>query len=353
MPREAAGLSGSGQMRVTEDRVTVAVDVMGGDHAPREILLGALEGASRHNARVLAVGDRQGIERYLRKMKGAERLQIIDAPEQIQMGENPASAIRRKPNSSLVVAAQLVRDGKADAMLSAGNTGACMAVAALILGRAPGIDRPGIATVLPTARGQSVLLDVGANVDSTVENLVQFAVMGSIYSRDVLGVKNPRVGLLSIGEEPTKGNELTKAAHKALLQSGLDFVGNVEGGPLFAGAADVVVCDGFVGNVALKVAEGVVELLLQVARARLWSHPWYRLMLLGMAPGLRKVHRQLDRQEVGGAPLLGVNGICIVCHGNSKAKSIISALGLAARAHEKDMLGHIRKCLEVPADIPA
>lgn len=340
-------------MRAGEGRVTIALDAMGGDNAPKEVLRGALDGASKRNARILAVGDKNVIERYLRRLKSQVDIEVVDAPERIQMGENPASAIRRKRNSSIVVCAELVRDGKADAMLSAGSTGASMAVASLILGRASGIDRPGIATVLPTVKGQCVLLDVGANVDSTVENLVQFAVMGSIYSRHVLNVERPRVALLSIGEEPTKGNELTKAAHKALMQSDLNFVGNIEGGPLFAGAADVIVCDGFVGNVALKVAEGVVDLLFQVARHRLWSHPWYRLMVLGMAPGLKKVHKELDCQEVGGAPLLGVNGICIICHGNSKAKSIASAVGLAARAHQKDLLGRIRASLEVPEDIPA
>ncbi len=177
--------------------------------------------------------------------------------------------------------------------------------------------------------------------------------MGSIYSRDVLGVQNPRVGLLSIGEEPTKGNELVKAAHKALQEAKLNFVGNIEGRPLFAGAADVVVCDGFVGNVALKVAEGVIEMFFHVAREQLWGHPWYRLMLLGMAPGLRKLQKQCDAAEYGGAPLLGVNGICIICHGNSKAKSIASAAGVAIRAHQMDILGRIRSSLEVPAKITA
>ncbi len=220
-----------------------------------------------------------------------------------------------------------------------------MAVASLVLGRAAGIDRPAIATVLPTIKGQAVLLDVGANVNSTVENLVQFAVMGTIYSRDVLGVVNPRVGLLSIGEEPSKGDDLVKATHRILSESDLNFVGNVEGGPLFAGAADVVVCDGFVGNVALKVAEGVVKLILKKAEARLMRNLWYKLMLVGLAPGLHALRKEVDHAEYGGAPLLGVNGICIICHGSSDAKAIASAVNVAVRARQNDVLGHIAKSL--------
>lgn len=341
----------------SSDRPVVAVDAMGGDHAPKEVIKGALIGAARENVRLIFVGDEAVVRRYLAHLRPKTEVEVVHAPEIIQMGENPALAIRRKRDSSVVKAAELVRDGRADAMVSAGSTGASMAVAALIMGRLPGIDRPAIATVLPTAHHPTVLLDAGANVDSSVENLVQFAVMGEIYSRDVLQVAQPRVGLLSIGEEPKKGNELVKTTHKELAASGLNFVGNIEGGPLFAGAADVVVCDGFVGNVTLKVAEGVVELLFETIREKLWGHPWYRLMLLlaapgllGMSPGLWRIHKALDRAEYGGAPLLGVNGICIISHGNSKAKAIASAVGVAARAHRMDILGRIRKSLELPDD---
>ncbi len=336
-------------MLTTGDQVTVAMDAMGGDYAPREILKGACEGAVRWGARLILVGDEPVIRRYLRRIRTTASIEVVHAPERIEMGENPAAAIRRKRDSSLVRCAELVRDGRAHAMVSAGSTGATMAVASLILKRVAGIDRPGIATVMPTISGQVVVVDVGANVDCSVQNLMQFATMGSIYCQDVMGVKSPRVGLLSIGAEPTKGNELTKAVHKALSESDLNFIGNIEGGPLFEGAADVVVCDGFVGNVVLKVAEGVAKMIQEIAQRKLWANPWYKLMLLGMAPGLKQFKKEVDCEEVGGAPLLGVNGICIVCHGNSRAKSISSALRLAVRAHNNDVLGHIGRILEQPA----
>lgn len=342
-------MAGADVVLSTGDQVTVAMDAMGGDYAPREIIKGACEGAMQWGARLLLVGDEEAIRRDLQKIRTTASIDVIHAPERIEMGENPAAAIRRKRNSSLVRCAEMVRDGKAHAMVSAGNTGATMAVAALILGRAPGIDRPGIATVLPTISGQVVLLDVGANVDCSVQNLIQFATMGSVYSRDVMGIKNPRVGLLSIGAEPSKGNELSKAAYKVLVESDLNFVGNIEGGPLFEGAADVVVCDGFVGNVALKVAEGVANMIQQIAARKLRSRLWYKLMLLGLAPGIRQFQKEIDCAEVGGAPLLGVNGICIVCHGNSRAKSISSALRLAVRAQNNDVLENIGRALEQPA----
>lgn len=327
--------------------VTVAIDAMGGDYAPKEIIKGALAAARKSSHRLIVVGDEARIRRYLRRATVPANLEVLHAAETIEMGENPAAAIRRKPDSSLVVAARLVREGRADAMVSAGSTGASMAVASLILGRAPGIDRPAIATIVPTVNGQCVLLDVGANVNSTVENLMQFAVMGMVYSRDVLGVKNPRIGLLSIGAEPGKGDDLVRAAHKALRESGLNFVGNVEGGPLFEGVADVVVCDGFVGNVALKVAEGVVRLLFRKMRDRLWGHPWYRLMLLGLAPGIRRMQKEIDAAEYGGAPLLGVNGVCIICHGSSEARAISNAINVAIRAHQNDIIGRISRSLTI------
>ncbi len=326
--------------------ITIAVDAMGGDHAPKEIIKGACEGVKRLGCRLILVGDEPHIQRYLSRLKPSVDVTVLHAPEFIDMGENPANAIRRKPNSSIVRCARLVSEGKAQAMVSAGSTGASMAVATLILKRVPGIDRPAIASIFPTMKGQAVVLDVGANVDCSVENLVQFASMGSIYSRDVMGVRDPRVGLLSIGEEPTKGNELTKAAYKALAQSDLNFIGNIEGGPLFEGGADVVVCDGFVGNVALKVAEGVAKMAKTLAIERLWHHPIYKLLLIAMSPGLRQLDKDLDCEEAGGAPLLGVNGIVVISHGNSKAKSITNAMRLAIRAHEKNTLSHIKKSLK-------
>lgn len=335
------------------NQVTVAVDAMGGDHAPKEIVRGALAAARRNDSRLILVGDERKVQRYLRHADSSAVVDVVHADDIIAMGETPAAAIRRKPNASIVVAARLIAEGKADGMVSAGSTGASMAVASLILGRAPGISRPAIATVMPTTTGRAVMLDVGANVNCSVHHLVQFAVMGSVYARDVMGIPNPRVGLLSIGGEESKGDDLVKAAHRALKETTLNFVGNVEGGPLFEGVADVVVCDGFVGNVALKVAEGVVELLRDKAIKRLWRNYWYRLMLIGLIPGLHRVQKEMDYAEYGGAPLLGVNGICIICHGRSKAKAITSAVNVAVTAHRNDVLGHISRSVAVAEPEPA
>mgnify|MGYP005837140093 CR=1 FL=1 len=330
-----------------ENRVTIAVDAEGGDHAPKEIIRGSLQAVRKTGDSLILVGHEKKIEKYLKRIGGSESsVRVVHAPERIEMGDHPAAAIRRKPNSSIVVAAKLVRDGEADAFFSAGSTGASVCVASLILGRAPGIDRPAIATIMPTIGGHVVLLDAGANVDCTVENLLQFAVMGSVYARDVLGVANPRVGLLSIGEEPTKGNEVVKQTHRLLAEGNLNFIGNIEGRPLFAGEADVVVCDGFMGNVVLKVAEGVVDLLKLGVKEKLVSKPFYWPMLLGLAPGLMRLHKELDWTEQAGAPLLGVNGICIIGHGSSKAKAIRSAVRIAGKAARNDIQKKISLSLE-------
>lgn len=320
----------------------IAVDAMGGDHAPGEIVKGAVEASRRHGISVVLVGDRRYIEPELAKHAGGQpAIEIKHASEVVQMDEHPANAIRRKSDSSIVIAADLVKGGDAQAMVSAGNTGAAMAVASLKFGRIRGIDRPAIGTLLPTMDGRVVLLDAGANVDCSVENLLQFAVMGSEYAERVLKLREPRIGLLSIGEEAAKGNELTKAANARLSQMDLNFVGNVEGKDIFRGAADIVVCDGFDGNIVLKVAEGMAEFMLALLNEEISRSPLSKLSAPLLQPALRRAKGKLDYAEYGGAPLLGVNGVCIICHGRSDARAIRNAICAAVAAVENDIVGCI------------
>ncbi len=259
----------------------------------------------------------------------------------MHMDEHPANAIRRKPDSSVAVAADLVNSGDAQAFVSAGNTGAAMAVATLTLGRIEGIDRPAIGAVVPTTSGRAVMLDSGANVDCSVENLLQFAVMGSEYAERVLKLKKPRVGLLSIGEEATKGNELTKAANARLAKTDLNFIGNVDGKDVFKGAVDVIICDGFAGNLVVKVGEGMAEFMLDILRREMNRSLLYQFGVLLLRPAIRRAKAMLDYAEYGGAPLLGVNGVCIISHGRSDARAIRSAVRAAADAVENDVV----KCI--------
>jgi glycerol-3-phosphate acyltransferase PlsX len=321
----------------------IAVDAMGGDHAPQMIVKGAVEAAGEQGISVILVGDQKLVEAELAHYcTDGLPIEIKHASEVVQMDEHPANSIRRKPDSSIVVAADLVNSGEAQAMISAGNTGAAMAVATLKFGRIKGIGRPAIGSLLPTLNGAAVILDAGANVDCSVENLLQFAVMGSEYAEKVLKLANPRVGLLSIGEEPSKGNELTKAANAALSRMELNFIGNVEGKDIFHGAADVVVCDGFDGNIVLKVAEGIAEFMLsslkeEISRSSLLC----KLGVLLLQPALRRSKAKLDYAEYGGAPLLGVNGVCIISHGRSDARAIRNAIRAAATAVENDIVNCI------------
>ncbi len=325
----------------------IAVDSMGGDHAPSEVVKGAVEAAGERRVPIILVGDRAAIDYELSKYETTGLpLEVRHASEVVQMDEHPAACIRRKPDSSVVVCADLVSSGEAQAMVSAGNTGAATAVATLKLGRIKGIDRPAIGTVLPTRNGNSVMLDAGANVDCDVRNLLQFAVMGNEYARTVLGIEQPRIGLLSIGEEPTKGNELTKAANAGLSQLGANFVGNIEGKDVFAGTADVIVCDGFVGNVVLKAAEGMAELVLTSLRNEISRNPMSRLGALVFRGAFGRVKAELDYAEYGGAPLLGVNGVCIVCHGRSDCRAISNAIGKAALAVESDVVSCIKAAVQ-------
>jgi glycerol-3-phosphate acyltransferase PlsX len=320
----------------------IAVDAMGGDYAPAEIVKGAVDACAQFGLSVVLVGDEALVRRELEKYPASRLpIEIKHASEVIAMDEHPANAVRRKGDSSIVVAASLVSSGDADAVVSAGNTGAAMAVATLKIGRIAGIDRPAIGTLLPTINGKVVMLDAGANVDCSVENLLQFAVMGSEYARLVLKVSNPRVGLLSIGEEPTKGNELTKAANARLRISNLNFIGNVEGKDIFRGIADVVVCDGFAGNIVLKVGEGMAEFVLDCLKQALQSSTIAKLGALLASPALKRAKAKLDYAEYGGAPLLGVNGVCIICHGRSNSRAIANAIKAAADAVENDIVRSI------------
>jgi glycerol-3-phosphate acyltransferase PlsX len=312
----------------------IAVDAMGGDHAPREIVRGAIDYALSSTDEVILVGDVPRLEREIAGYgKGSPgNVSLADAPEVIGMGEHPATALRTKRRSSIVVATNLVREGDADAVVSAGSTGATMAAAVFRLGRIDGIDRPALPAHMVTATGPVMLLDVGANVDSDPENLVQFAAMGAIFAEHVLHVRNPRIGLLNIGEETEKGDSLTKEAHARLSHADLHFVGNVEAHDMIAHRADVVVCDGFVGNVVIKFFEGITSFIFRALREDLQQGPIAPLALLALKPGFDRMKARFDYERYGGAPLLGVKGVSIVTHGRAKARMVENAIRVASES---------------------
>jgi phosphate acyltransferase len=300
----------------------IAVDAMGGDHAPREIVRGALDYAASSTDEIILVGDVPRLEREIAEHSETPpaNVRLVDAPEVVGMGEHPATALRTKRRSSIVVATDLVRNGEADAIVSAGSTGATMAAAVFRLGRIEGIDRPALPAHMVTATGPVMLLDVGANVDSSADNLVQFAAMGAIFSEHVLHVANPRIGLLNIGEEVEKGDSLAREAHEKLAAANLRFVGNVEAHEMLGHRADVVVCDGFVGNIILKFTEGIAEGLFETIVAEVQDTAPH--MLDQFKPVLKTIYGRHDWQEYGGAPLLGVGGYCMICHGRSESRAI-------------------------------
>ncbi len=311
--------------------IKIAVDAMGGDSAPHSEVLGVIQAVQEYPVRVILVGDEDQLKGELRKNgAGSLPIDVVHASEVITMGEAVSTAIRKKKDSSIRVAAKLVRDGKADGVVSAGNTGACMAVTKLVIGALSAVDRPALAAVMPTARNRPViLLDVGANVDCKPNHLTQFAIMGEIFSRSVLGNPRPKVGLLSIGEEESKGNELTKEVFQVLKAAPLNFVGNVEGRDLFKGDVDVVVCDGFIGNVALKLSEGLTEMLTSMLKRDLSTYLSSQIGALLSRRAFRNFRTRVDYSEYGGAPLLGVRGVVIICHGRSPAKAIKNAIRVA------------------------
>jgi len=303
---------------------------MGGDHGPAVVVEGAATAVREFGASVILVGDRDTIEREVARLSvGDLGLEIRHASQVVGMAETPSVALRRKRDSSLRIAAELVRDGHASAFVSAGNTGAAMAIAMFVIGVLRGIDRPAIAAVLPSLKRYTVLLDVGANVAPKPWHLFQYALMGHVYARGILGVDRPRVGLLSVGEEEGKGNELTREAYDQLKESSLNFVGNVEGRDIYNGSCDVVVTDGFTGNVALKVAEGTVALYSQFLREAFRSSPLAKLGYLLARPALQLVRQRLDPRRYNGAMFLGLNGIVVKSHGGTDALGFANAIGVA------------------------
>lgn len=324
--------------------VRIAIDAMGGDNAPGEIVAGALRAVEELGVKVLLVGSPEDIERTLPSSVKSEQVEIVPAKGAIAMDEEPLSGIRRKPKASINVAMSLVKKGEADAVISAGHSGAAMAAALLRLGRLPGIDRPAIGAVFPTmvASKQVLVLDVGANVDCRPKYLEQFAVLGSAYSQYVLGVAEPKVGLLNIGEEDCKGNDVAIRAHQMISENPyITFAGNAEGRDVLSGDFDVIVCDGFVGNVLLKFAEAVGEILLQIMREELPQGLRGQLGCSILKPNLKRIKQRVDSAEHGGGLLLGVNGICVIGHGSSQAPSIFGAIRLAKEAVDNQVLQRI------------
>ncbi|MCU0247170.1 MAG: phosphate acyltransferase PlsX [Bryobacter sp.] len=313
--------------------LTIAVDAMGGDHAPKSEVEGALRAARDLDVRVLLVGKEDVIRHELAQHPGWKSLpiEIRHASEVIGMDDAAAKAVRQKRDSSMRVASRLVRDGEAHGMVSAGNTGAVMATAKLVQGVVPGVDRPALAMAFPTPKGKPVVMvDVGANVDCSPHMMAQFAIMGDIYSRVIFHSKSPRVGLLSIGEEEHKGNELTKSATPLLKELPIHFIGNVEGRDLYSGHADVIVCDGFIGNVALKVSEGLVDMIKHMLKESLEATITRQIGYVLSKNGFAEFRKRTDYSEYGGAPLLGIRGVCIICHGRSNANAIRNAIRVAA-----------------------
>jgi glycerol-3-phosphate acyltransferase PlsX len=304
----------------------IAVDAMGGDFGPKAIVPGAMRAAEDFGVDILLVGLESVINREVdRTGLKKSRITVIDAPEAIGMGES-ILAFRKKKASSIRVAAQLVKEGRADAFVSMGNTGAVVYISRDVLGSLKGVDRPALALLVPGIEGQTLLIDVGANANCQPHNLVQFAIMGKIFMEAVVGVKTPRVGLMSIGEEKGKGNDLVRETFDRLQAVPMNFIGNVEGKDLFSGVADVIVSDGFTGNVALKVTEGVVQSVLSMARHEITKNIFAKLGYLLMKRHLKKIYKKVDYSEYGGAQLLGVDGVCIIGHGRSNPAAVRSAV---------------------------
>ncbi|GBG54925.1 phosphate acyltransferase [Sporomusaceae bacterium FL31] len=324
----------------------VAVDAMGSDFAPEQIILGAIEAAKEYRCDIVLVGDKEEIEKFLDKSDTKDlNISIQHASEVIEMHEHPGAAVRKKKDASVVIATKLVKEGLCDAVISAGSTGAGVAAALFGLGRIKGIERPTIATPMPNLNGTTVLLDSGANVDSKPKHLVQSAIMGSLYAEYVLGIKNPRVGLLNIGEEETKGNEQALATYPLLQQlQTVNFIGNAEGRDIPRGTVDVVVCDGFVGNVVLKFGEGLASAIMQLIKEAIKDSGFLtKVASLMVLPALKTLKKKIDYAEYGGAPLLGVDGCFIICHGSSKAKAIKNAIRVAIEFTDNKVVEHIRE----------
>lgn len=331
------------------NRVNVAVDAMGGDQAPGPVVAGALQAARRRGVAVVLVGPASLLEAEIERHGGASGLplSIVEAPDVVGMDEaQPLSALRRKPGASIRVAAAQVARGDAAALFSAGHTGATFLAAHAAFGVLAGVDRPALAVTVPTRAGAAILLDAGANADCRPEHLHQFAVMGAAYARIALNLERPRVGLLSIGEEPGKGNDLIREAHTRLLQAPVDFIGNVEAREFFSGRADVIVCDGFTGNIALKVGEGLVEAAEVMLREELGAELVSQIGGLLTRRAFARFKQRVDYAESGGAPLLGVNGVAVIGHGRSSAQAVENGVALAARLAEERMVARLAEAME-------
>lgn len=320
----------------------IVVDAMGGDFAPQEVVVGAVKAKREMDIDIVLVGEGDRVKTELKLLDAEELIPVVNSTEVIEMNESPAGAVRSKRNSSIVKAVNLVKNGEATAFVSAGSTGAAMAASLLYWGRIENIGRPAIATILPNLYKNTLLLDVGANIDCKPRHLLQFGIMGSIYAQIIMKRSNPTVGLLSIGEEETKGNELTLASYSLLKNSKLNFIGNVEGKDIFTGLADVIVCDGFVGNVVLKTGEGLAATLLGMIQKELTSNLLAKMGTALTLSVLKDLKRKIDYAEYGGAPLLGVNNVCVVSHGRSSSTAIKNAIKMAWDLSRNDVVSAIR-----------
>jgi len=322
--------------------IRIALDAMGGDHAPKEIISGAILARSSMELDITLIGDKTAIEEELKIQKSPFMFPVVHTTEVVTMNDHPSEVLRTKKDASIFVATRLVAEGRCDAIVSAGSTGAQLAAAIFILGRVRGIERPGVATPVPQVNGKlAMMCDGGAVSDCKPNNLLEFAQMSSAYCQNVMGIDNPRVALLNIGEEPEKGSELTQATHKLLLKSGLNFIGNIEGKDVLKGNADAIITDGFTGNVILKAIEGIASdvmgLVKKAAKTSLSSKMGGLLLL----PAIGNIRKMMDYSEYGGAPLLGVNGISIICHGRSNGKAISSAIRQAVNCCNAQLISKI------------
>jgi glycerol-3-phosphate acyltransferase PlsX len=317
----------------------IAVDAMGGDHAPQQVVLGAAQASQEYGIDISLVGLPASVQPLL---DNYPRLRLVPCTQVIAMNDHPAQAVRTKPDSSITVCARMVKEGRADGWISAGNSGAIMAAALLIQGRIRGVERPALGSIVPTQNGFAYFLDVGANVDSKPEYMVQFAIMGSVYAREMMGRKQPRVALLSNGEEEGKGDERVRETAKRLAGTLPGFIGNVEPKDIYAAKADVVVADGFVGNVAIKMAEATAEFLFRSLRDEIPKTLTGKLGGLLIRPGVRQIRARIDWREYGGAPLLGIDGVAVVAHGRSDARAIKNAIRVTREAVEHHLVGKIR-----------
>ncbi|MBI5184500.1 MAG: phosphate acyltransferase PlsX [Nitrospinae bacterium] len=325
----------------------IAVDAMGGDNAPEVVVDGVIQYLQENQGQIILFGQQDLLFPLLEK-KGAKDLpiEVRHSSESVDMNEAPSTALRRKKDSSIRKAIESVASGEAGAVVSAGNTGAVLAISTVILKPMQCVDRPAISILLPTAKGHSILLDAGANVDCKSSQLFQFAIMGHVYAKYVLKKENPKVGLLSIGEEDSKGNEISKEAFKMLKKTDINFIGNVEGKEVYRGNADVIVCDGFTGNIALKISESLAEMIGNSIKDLFMTNWRTKLAFKLVEPYFRAFKKSVDYNEVGGAPLLGINGTCIICHGSSKAKAIKNAIQLAEEFIKNEVNAHIREGIE-------